>query len=532
VSANPISGTIRGQNPSDEGRWNDDTLWSLLEANTAHVGGSSAIVAASETITWVGLRDRALAVAHGLAGLGVGKGDVVSVQLPNLPEFLIVHLATARLGAVMSTIHVPYGTREAAELMRHAATRAVVCLATGQDQSPAELMLPLCDELPRLEHVIAVGDGAPAGAVAFANLERGGDARLPAPPAADDPMTLLFTSGTSANPKGVMTDHHRYLANARLNHIDKGLDETSVMMSAPPFTHALGLYTFYLALHAGCANLLLPAFSPPIFVETIAKGRPSCVFTAPAHVAACEAAGLLPADGFPSVSYAIISGAMASPEIYRRFQDHLPNGRVGQLWGMTEMMCGLFTRPDEPLERAANWCGRASVGTELRVVDPAGAVLPPGEEGALQVRGCSVFDGYYDNDEATMAAFTDDGWFRTGDLAVIDNQGFVALTGRDKDIINRGGVKINPADVEEAIDRHPAVVQSAIVPMPDAILGEKACCFVVCAPEAALTLDDVTAWLAEQGVAKLKWPERLVAVDAMPLTPTRKVIKGRLVVPD
>lgn len=507
--------------------WTDDTLHSLLAGLVARRPDAPAIIAETETLSFAELDERVRRVAAGFSALGIGKGDVVSIQLPNLPEYLVTYLAVTSLGGVLSTIHMPYGPREAEDLMRHARSRAVVCLGSMKDRSPAGALLPLEDGLADLDHVIAVGD-APDGAVPFAQLASADPAPLTAPPQSTDPFLMLFTSGTSASPKGIRADYRRFLANARVNYREKALAEDSIMMSAPPFSHLLGLYTFHLTLYAGCANLLLPAFSPPAFVDAIARGRPTHVFTAPAHVAACEQAGLLDRDKLASIEYAIISGAMAAPEIYEGFQGYLTGGKVGQLWGMTECQCGMFTRPGDGIDRASTFCGRTSEGNEARIADADGAVLPAGEEGELQIRGCSVFDGYHENPEATASSFTDDGWFRTGDLAVMDEAGFVAITGRDKDIINRGGVKINPVDVEAAIDRHPAVVQSAIVPMTDPVLGERACCFAVLAPGQTLSLDDVTAWLEEQGVAKLKWPERLEFIDEMPLTPTRKIIKGRL----
>ena len=516
-----------------DGWWNDDTLTSLLERLAAERPDQPAIMWADGSLTYAELALQVGRVARGFVVLGIGRGDVVSIQLPNICEFLIAYLGATRLGAIVSTIHMPYGPREAGDLMRHAGSRAVVCLAATKDASPAANMLALKEELPRLEHVIAVGGSAPAGTVPFDQLSQASaDTALPPPPSADDPYLLLFTSGTSARPKAIKAPYWWFLSNARVNYTEKRMDESSIMMSGPPYSHLLGLYSFHLTLYAGCTNLLLPAFSPPALVETIATGKPTHVFTAPAHVAACEAAGLLEADKLGSIRFAIISGSMAPPDLYRRFQAYLGNGVVGQLWGMTETQCGMFTRPDEPLERAANSCGRPSPGNEARVCDPDDEPLAHGTEGELQVRGCSVFDGYDQNDAATAAAFTKDGWFRTGDLATIDRDGFVAITGRTKDIINRGGVKINPADVEEAIDRHTDVVQSAIVPMPDPVLGERACCFVVARPGASLDLGDLTHWLAEHGIAKIKWPERLEIVDELPLTPTRKVIKGRLRIPD
>jgi cyclohexanecarboxylate-CoA ligase len=158
-----------------------------------------------------------------------------------------------------------------------------------------------------------------------------------------------------------------------------------------------------------------------------------------------------------------------------------------------------------------------------------GAPAPPGVEGELQVRGPSVFDGYLDNAQATADAFTPEGWFRTGDLARMDEHGNIQITGRSKDVINRGGVKFNAADVEALLARHPGVASCAIVPTPDPVLGERACCFVVLKPQAdGLRLEDLCRWLADHGVAKVKWPERLEIVDEMPMTPTRKIMKGEL----
>jgi len=166
-------------------------------------------------------------------------------------------------------------------------------------------------------------------------------------------------------------------------------------------------------------------------------------------------------------------------------------------------------------------------------VDPDGKPCGLGTEGELQVRGCLLFPGFYENPAANESAFTPDRWYRSGDLATMDAAGNVAITGRIRDVINRGGVKFNPRDVEDLLDSHPKILLSAIVPMPDPVLGERACCFVTLRPGATgLTLEEVSAFLLERQIAKIKLPERLVIVPEMPLTPTRKIIKGRLKIPD
>jgi non-ribosomal peptide synthetase component E (peptide arylation enzyme) len=189
---------------------------------------------------------------------------------------------------------------------------------------------------------------------------------------------------------------------------------------------------------------------------------------------------------------------------------------------MTEIQAGLYTRPGDPLDLSASSAGRPSPGTEIRL----------GGDGEIQVRGPLVFSGYLNNPEATHNAFTADGWFCSGDLAERRDGNAYAIVGRSKDIINRGGVKFNPADVESLLDAHPKILQSAIVPMPDPILGEKACAFVVLKnKDERLALEEVVAYLLGKNIAKNKLPEKLVVLDEMPMTPTRKVIKGRLRVP-
>ncbi len=520
---------MRGGAQHFRAEWTGDTLSALLARQAEARPEAPALLAAGRAVSYRVLAERVERAARGLARLGIAAGDVVSVQLPNTPEFLVAYLALARLGALSSTIHMPYRARESADLMRAARAKAFIGLAAWHEHKPAAEILAAAPTLPALAHVIAVGDGAPAGALRWDDIAQDdAGAPLPPPPPAEAPFLLLFTSGTSARPKGVRADYRRFLANARLNHREMRLGADAIMLSAAPYTHLLGLFTFHMTVYAGGATLLLPEFAPAAFAATLRADRPTHVFVAPAHVAACRAQNLLDAAALESVRYMVVSGASAPAELYRGLAALLRPGALAQVWGMTELQCGIFHRPGESVEHVAASCGRPAPAFEARVADAEGRVLPAGAEGELQVRGVSVFDGYHENPEATADAFAPDGWFRTGDTARIDAQGYVTITGRLKDVINRGGIKINPIDVEEAIARMPAVLQCAIAPVPDPVLGERACAYVVLKPGAALTLAEVTARLAALGIAKVKWPERLEVIAEMPLTPTRKVIKGRL----
>ena len=298
---------------------------------------------------------------------------------------------------------------------------------------------------------------------------------------------------------------------------------------APPFTHVFGLLCANLCLYTGATNLLIPLFTPDGYAERLINGRPSVVFSAPAHVAASIKAGLLDDVDLSSIRDVIIAGSVCPPEVAAALEERMPKGRAGQLFGMTEVLLVMQTPLDAPPEVRHTSTGCCTTGVEARITSGEGDILGVGEEGELEMAGYTIMEGYLDNEEANARAFTDDGWFKTGDLATIDADGNVVITGRVKDLINRGGIKINPTDIENAVMAHDAVVQAAVVPMPDDIMGEKACLFVTLRDGASFGFDDMTSHLSDNGFAKMKWPERLEIIDEMPVTPTRKIIKGELI---
>ncbi|MEQ9641492.1 MAG: class I adenylate-forming enzyme family protein [Alphaproteobacteria bacterium] len=513
----------------EAGYWTGDTLRSWLAKHATERPDAPAVISPERTVSYGELKTGVERLAAGLHDLGVRPGDVVAVQLPNTHEYVESFLAIAWLGAVMTTLYMPYREAEFQTQLGHSRAKAVIALAEAGDFKPAATLMALKDKLPALAHVIAIG-AAPAGATSYAEVAACGTPLpedLPVPVAAD-PFLLLYTSGTTASPKAAPLNYHTMLSNAQAGVPEHVIDADSVILSAAPFGHLFALYAIKLAMCAGAATLLLPIFAPPAFAALIESHKPTHLFAGPAHIAACLGAGLLDKHDMGSVKLSVTSGAAVPPDLVRAYEPKLPNGRVCQLWGMTELQAGMYTRPDDPVERVATSAGRPSLGTEVRIADEHGNALPLGEEGELQVRGPSVFPGYFDNPEASAATFTGDGWFRSGDLATQAADGHVTLTGRLKDVINRGGVKYSPQEVEVLVDGHPSVMQSAIAPIPDPRLGERACCYAVLRPGAALTLDELCDYLTAQGIAKHKLPEKLELRDELPLTATRKVIKSRL----
>jgi cyclohexanecarboxylate-CoA ligase len=516
------------QHEVEAGRWTSDTVPSWLERWARATPEAIAVASpGSAPLAYAAALEQAERLATALAALGVRRGDVVTVQLPSTTEFIIIYYAVARLGGVLSTLHMPYGAGEAEPILRHSRARAVFCGAAGEKSDPPAMFATLARSLPDLQHVISVGPPRP-GVLSFETLMAGAD-RSPLPqPLATDAAVMCYTSGTSAAPKAVPHSFQSLLANPRQCLPVFDLKPGDRVLSASPLTHAFGLFVANAALMAGATLLPLPAFTPLALATSLETERPTHLFVAPAHVAALLRGGLLDGRNLGDLRLAVVSGSYCAPELKRALEDKLPAGRVIELWGMTESFAVLLGDPNQSDRERHEWIGRPTAGSEARVVDLEGNPAPFDVEGELHVRGCSVFAGYFDHASANDGIFSDDGWFRTGDLAVMGATGHVRMTGRTKDLVNRGGVKINPSDVEALIDRHEAVVQSAIIPMPDPILGERACCFVVLKPDMTLNLDALCAWLERQGVAKLKWPERLVPIAEMPMTPTRKVIKGAL----
>lgn len=506
----------------------DATLRDWVEKRAAESAGSPALCSSAETIDFAGLHQRAMALAGFFNGLGLKRGDVIAAQLPNGVEFVLTLLAAGYIGAVLQTIHVPYRAAEIEPLLAHSQAKAVVCLGAMKDFAPAEFVASLQSRMPNLAHVIAVGGGQGAPGHMFPDVPALPNAGAFERPVAADQFLLLYTSGTTAAPKGVPIAYRKFLPNAALSARELQIDAKSVLLSAAPFTHLYGLFSLNLAFSAGATTALLPAYTPALLAEALDRHRPTGLFVAPAHMTACLNEGLLTRERLASLRFVLISGSYCPPELAQSVQQLMPGGAVLQLWGMSELQAGSFTRPgDDPRIRFTT-TGRASPNTELRVTLD-NRTAPPNTEGELEVRGRSLFEGYLDNPHDTSRAFTEDGWFRTGDLACMDEAGNMQLTGRLKDVINRGGVKFNPADAEALIARHPDVAACAIVPAPDAVLGERACCFVVLKDRArSVRLEDLCDWLRTHQVGKLKWPERLEVIDEMPMTPTRKVMKGEL----
>ena len=302
---------------------------------------------------------------------------------------------------------MPYRGAEVETLLAHSRAAAAVCLAQGKDASPAEIIL---SRKPKLPHLQARHRGRAAACRKRLRSRRSrraaaDESALP-PVSATDRFVLLYTSGTTAAPKGVPVDYARFLFNAAHSAAELEIDRSSILLSAAPYTHLYGLFSVNLALTTGAATAIMPPFTPPALAAALDACRPTGLFVAPAHMSACLNEGLLTRERLASLRFVLISGSICPPALAHAVQDLMPNGKVLQLWGMSEMQAGTFTRPGDPLGvRVAH---RRTRQPRHRVAHRRRRRrrLPADTEGELQARGRSVFAGYLDNAEATAAAFT------------------------------------------------------------------------------------------------------------------------------
>ena len=531
VQGNDIA--IRGPAMRAQGFWRDETLLHHLARAVARSPNKTAIVACRSDIgtetrlSYAEVDDLSSRLAAALHARGIGRGDVVSFQLPNWWEFSILHLACLKLGAISNPLMVIFRERELRFMLGLAGSKILVVPASFRGFDYAAMATNLREHLPRLAHIFVVGRD---GADGFARLlEDAAPAAAFTPadgPGPDEVIQLLYTSGTTGEPKGVMHSSNTMLSNLKYFAERLGLGVDDVIHMPSPLAHQLGfMYGIVLPIMLGGTAILQDIFSAPEMARQIRDEAASFTMGATPflndlteHVAATGQAT-------PSLRVFVSAGAPIPRALVAKARQTL-GAAIVSAWGMSENGAVTTTRLDDGEEKATTTDGGPLPGMELRILGADGAVLPAGQEGQLQVRGCSNFVGYLKRPE--LNPNDPDGWFDTGDLARMDADGYIRIAGRSKDIIIRGGENIPVVEVEGLLFRHPAVAEVAIVGIPDARLGERACAFVRLREGASLSLADITTYLEAQRMARQYMPERLEILPELPRTPSGKIQKFKL----
>ncbi len=519
---------------------------------------------ATTALSWRELDEEADKVAALLLDLGVRRGEAVAVQLPNWSEFIAIALGVMRVGAVVTPIMPVFGPRETAMTLARSRARVMFLPNYFRSRQPVVELLAAIDEADvqgrrlAIEHVVVIRSDHRHGAdasvvippiprdavenaratewtwryydVALAAVTVDRDAIAAASPGPDDNCQLLFTSGTTGEPKGVQHTYRSLGLATAMEARHLGLGERDRIYVPSPLAHQTGfLYGMLLAWRLGVAVVIQPVWDPDVALRR-AFGQAGATFVQAATPFLSDLVDRVEggASAPESLRIFVATGAAVPRALAERATRVLGTCVLGA-FGTTETCLGTLASPDDRPEDAWGSDGRALPGVDIRIVDDDGIEVGVGVEGNYELRSPTVFRGYLERPDLTADVFTEDGWYRTGDLAYLDEAGFLHLTGRVKDVINRGGEKIPVVEIENLLYQHPKVTDVAIVAMPDPRLGERACAFVVPAlADSPLTLAEVQDYLGRHGTSKYYWPERVELVDALPRNVVGKIQKNIL----
>lgn len=526
----PSQATIKEY--TDKGWWQDRRFSDTLERRARETPEREAMSDGRRRISYGQLWAEVKRFAEFLRRQGVQRGDVVTLQLPNRIEFPVVFFSLELIGAVANKISADFRGVEVEYILKFSQSRAYVCASRFKNFDYLAMIRGIRPNLPDLALVICVDDVATSDVISFGKVVDETPEITDRDRVRMDPfeiMRMCFTSGTTGDPKGVLHCFNTTLCTAELFNDQLAVTGNDVMLNYLPVGLNWGYCTLVQSVMAGARVVLMERFSGDGALELIEKEGVTYIPTAPASIVAMLNSPQLKERNLTSLRVVITGGASAAVETIREFQAAIPNAKLIELYGMLETGFHAMTRlTDDPL-KVNGTVGRCVSVMGLRIIDDDGNDVPYGEVGEIAAIGPSVHFGYLNNDAANRSSFTVDGWFRTGDLGqFVDKEGNVRIAGRKKEIINRGGKKYFPREIEELLYEHPAVFQVAIVGAPDPRLGERNCMCVVLKEGAQLTLDEVVAFLKGR-VADYKLPEQLVVMNDLPMTPTGKIRRPELI---
>jgi len=510
-----------------------ETIGQNLRRTVERWGEREALIVLSQgyRATWRQLWEETSRVARGLLALGVEKGDRVGLWSPNRFEWVVIQYAVARIGAILVNLNPAYKTAELEYALNQSGAR-VLLLSRGFRQSNYQEMLaqvrPNCPEL-RVALVLeedwaslcAGGEGVSEATLA----EREDSLQF------DDPINIQYTSGTTGFPKGATLSHHNVLNNGFFVGEVLRLGPEDRVCVPVPFYHCFGMVMGNLACSSHGSTLVIPgeAFEPLAVMKAVTEERCTALYGVPTMFIAELDHPRLGEFDFSTLRTGIMAGSPCPIEVMKQVQSRLNMREVTICYGMTETSpVSTQSALDDPLDKRVTTVGRVHPHVEVKIIDPAsGAVVPRGSPGELCTRGYSVMLGYWNNPEATRQALDAAGWMHTGDLATLDEDGYVKIVGRIKDMIIRGGENIYPREVEEFLHTHPAISEAQVIGVPSVKYGEEVMAWVKLKPGATATPEDLTRFCTGR-ISTFKIPRYWKLVEEFPMTVTGKIQKFRM----
>ncbi|HWF15202.1 MAG TPA: AMP-binding protein [Acidimicrobiales bacterium] len=490
-------------------------------------------------LTWRELDQLADELARGLLASGIQKGDRIGIWSPTCVEWTLLQMASGRVGSILVNVNPAYRTAELSYALSHSGVRMLVTAPRFKSSDYLAMLSDVRPTLPALECVVVIGE-APSGAAdqSFEELMVGGaDVDLQMVRAAeslldpDDPINIQYTSGTTGNPKGATLTHHNILNNARsIADVLEYTDADRVCIPVPLY-HCFGMGIGTLGCVTSGAAMVYPAesFEPEATLDAIAEESCTSIYGVPTMFIAMLASPGFGARDLRSLRTGIMAGAPCPVEVMKRVVNEMHASEMSIAYGMTETSpASTMTRRWDDLERRTSTVGTALPHVEVKIADPVtGGTVPTGAPGELCSRGYLVMDGYWRNPDATAEAIDSSGWMHTGDLAVMDRDGYVNIVGRSKDMVIRGGENIYPREIEEVLFQHPGVTAAQVIGVPDERMGEELMAWVTVAEGQTLTEEQLCGFCRDR-LARFKVPRYWKFVSDFPLTVTGKVQKFKM----
>ena len=512
-----------------------DTIGANLDRTVAAHADRDALVerASGRRWTYEQFSDDVEAVALGLRDLGVVKGDRVGVWAPNCAEWMLVQYATAKLGAILVNINPAYRVHELEFVLNQAGIRTLVAVPVFRTSDYAAMIEQVRPKCAALRDVVLIGTpGWDALLEAGRTGEPGVLAEIGRMLTADDPINIQYTSGTTGFPKGATLSHHNILNNGYFVGELCGYDEEDRICVPVPFYHCFGMVMGNLAAtsHGACVVIPAPAFDPKATLEAVAAERCTSLYGVPTMFIAVLNEPSLTGLDLSGLRTGIMAGSPCPVEVMKQVIERLGMSEVAICYGMTETSpVSTQTRAGDSLERRVSTVGTVLPHLEIKVVDPeTGVTVPRGVPGEFCTRGYSVMLGYWDEPDKTAEAVDTARWMHTGDLAVMDAEGYVTITGRIKDMVIRGGENIYPREIEEFLYTHPDIVDAQVIGVPDEKYGEELMAWVRLREGVpGMTAGELREF-CEGRLAHYKIPRYVHVVEEFPMTVTGKIRKVQM----
>lgn len=517
-----------------KGYWQNDTYYTLLERHAAQQPEAYALQDSTRRLTYRELLNAVDQFAAELHGMGLVQGERLSIWLPNCVESVVVFLACSRNGYVANpSLHQNHTVAEVVACLDRLQVSVLVAKRGYGADAQEHDIFEEARKVGSVRRLISLGDKPAANhGLRFDDLSYGADLSVqPAPDNNPDKIVYLaFTSGTTGEPKGVMHSDNTLLANGRALVNDWGVNAETIIYSLSPLSHHIGTVAISQALVGGCELVIndLPSRQSPI--DHIEQTGATYVMGVPTH--ALDLLSELDRRGSTALGHVktfYMAGAAIPRSLAERF---LKLGiRPQNVYGMTENGSHQYTLPSDDVDTIVGTCGRSAFGFETAIFDAENPdrPLPIGEVGEIGTRGALLMLGYFANQRATENSFNRLGWFLSGDLGQMDDNGCLSIVGRKKDLIIRGGHNIHPTHIEALAIRHPHVKSVAAIPVPDDRLGERVCLVVRPLQDRTVAADEILAFLHEQGLSKYDMPEFFLSVEDFPMTASGKILKRKLV---